>query len=89
MAEGHSKDSLISFVKYALSCAEIQSHLTYEASGVSGAAASSEDDQLVSFGSLVKSIWKEIWDSKADGYANFIMGKSCVPRDTYVHIYTC
>lgn len=79
MAEGHSKDSLLSFVNYALSFEEIQSLLTYEASGVGVVAASSEDDQLVGFGSRAKSTWKEIWDSRADGYADFIMRKCCVP----------
>jgi len=79
MSEGHGKDSLQSFVKYALSFGEIQSLLTYEATGVGVAAASSEDDQLVGFGSRAKSTWKEIWDGRAHGYADFIMGKSCVP----------
>ncbi|KAK9969791.1 hypothetical protein ABG768_027942 [Culter alburnus] len=79
MAEGHSKDSLLSFVNYALSFEEIQSLLTYEASGEGVVAASSEDDQLVGFGSRAKNTWKEIWDSRADGYADFIMRKSCVP----------
>lgn len=77
VAEGHGKDSLLSFVNYALSFEEIQSLLTYEASGVGVGAASSEDDQLVGFGSRAKSTWKEI--CRADGYADFIMKKSCVP----------
>ncbi|XP_076838320.1 uncharacterized protein LOC143483368 [Brachyhypopomus gauderio] len=79
MAEGHSKDSLQAFVHFALSFAEIQSVLHYEASGVGAATASSEDDQLVGFGSRAKSTWKEIWDSRADGYADFIVGKTCIP----------
>lgn len=79
MSEGHGKDSLQSFVNYALSFGEIQSLLAYEASGVGVAAASSEDDQLVGFGSRAKSTWKEIWDGRADGYADFILGKNCVP----------
>lgn len=78
-AEGHSKDSLLSFVNFALSFSEIQSLLAYEASGVGVVAASSEDDQLVGFGTRAKSTWKETWDSRSDGYAAFIMGKSCVP----------
>ncbi|CAJ1086771.1 uncharacterized protein LOC117815916 [Xyrichtys novacula] len=76
---GHAKDSLQSFVNYALGFAEIQSLCTYEASGVGVMAASSEDDQLVGFGTRAKSTWKEIWDSRADGYATFILGKVCVP----------
>ncbi|XP_029131124.2 uncharacterized protein [Labrus bergylta] len=76
---GHSKNSLQSFVNYSLSFAEIQSLRTYEASGGVVMAASLEDDQLVGFGTRAKSTWKEIWDSRADGYATFILGKSCVP----------
>lgn len=79
MAEGHSKDSLLSFVNYALSFAEIQSLHHYEASGMGVVAASTKDDQLVGFGSRAKSTLKEIWDTRDVGYANFIMGKSCVP----------
>ncbi len=78
MAEGHVKNSLLSLVNYALCFLEIQSLLTYEASGVGDVAASLEDDQLVGFGSRAKSTWKEIWYSRADGYADFIMRKSCV-----------
>ncbi|CAJ1050479.1 uncharacterized protein LOC114917180 [Xyrichtys novacula] len=76
---GHAKDSLQSFVNYALDFDEIQSLRTYEASGVGVLAASSEDDQLVGFGTRGKSTWKEIWDSRADGYAAFVLGKVCVP----------
>lgn len=57
--EGHSKDSLLSFVNYALSFAEIQSLLAYEARGEGVVTATSEDDQLVGFGDRAKSTWKE------------------------------
>ncbi|XP_069392276.1 uncharacterized protein [Paralichthys olivaceus] len=78
--EGHSKDSLLSFVNYALSFAEIQSLLAYEARGEGVVTATSEDDQLVGFGDRAKSTWKEIWDSRADGYAGFIIRKKgCLP----------
>ncbi|TWW62461.1 hypothetical protein D4764_04G0011080 [Takifugu flavidus] len=50
MADSHSKDSLQSFVSYALSFQEIQALLTYEAGRGDGVTASSEDDQLVGFG---------------------------------------
>ena len=51
MAEGHSKDSLLSFVSYAQSFQEIQSLLNYEEQKpVVTAAAALEDDQLVGFG---------------------------------------
>ncbi|XP_030594593.1 uncharacterized protein LOC115786543 [Archocentrus centrarchus] len=79
MAERHSKDSLQSFVQYALSFTEIKSLQDYEASRVSAAAeVSCEDDQLVGFGLRSKSTWKEIWDGRGDGYAAFIMEKSCI-----------
>lgn len=89
MAEGHNKDSLLSFVNYALSFAEIRCLRDYEASGVGVAAASSDDDQLVGFGSRAKSTWKEIWDSRADGYANFVMGKTCVPGTRMDKLQQC
>ncbi|XP_070404009.1 uncharacterized protein [Nothobranchius furzeri] len=75
-AEDHSKVSLQTCVKFALSFAEIKSVLGYEAGVVK---ASSEDEQQVGFGSRAKSTWKEIWDSRADGYADFILKKSCLP----------
>ncbi|TWW53181.1 hypothetical protein D4764_0104310 [Takifugu flavidus] len=79
MADSHSKDSLQSFVSYALSFQEIQALLTYEAGRGDGVTASSEDDQLVGFGARAKSTWKEIWDSRGDGYADFVTGRRCVP----------
>ncbi|XP_056884930.1 uncharacterized protein LOC130523588 [Takifugu flavidus] len=79
MADSHSKDSLQSFVSYALSFQEIQALLTYEARRGDGVTASSEDDQLVGFGARAKSRWKEIWDSRGDGYADFVIGRRCVP----------
>ncbi|TWW62954.1 hypothetical protein D4764_04G0016010 [Takifugu flavidus] len=78
-ADSHSKDSLQSFVSYALSFQEIQALLTYEAGRGDGVTASSEDDQLVGFGARAKSRWKEIWDSRGDGYADFVTGRRCVP----------
>ena len=77
IAEGHSKDSLLSFVDYALSFQEIQSLLDYEARSQVVTVAASEDDQLVGFGSRAKNTWREIWDSRDDGYAAFILKKSC------------
>ncbi|KAB5583886.1 hypothetical protein PHYPO_G00100990 [Pangasianodon hypophthalmus] len=41
--------------------------------------SSSEDDQLVGFGTRAKSTWRESWNSWADGYASFITGAACVP----------
>lgn len=76
ITEGHNKASLQTFVKYALSFTEITSLLSYKA-GVG--EASSEDEQLVGFGSRAKSTWKEVWESRADGFADFILKKSCLP----------
>lgn len=78
-SEGHNKDSLMSFKNYALSFDEIQSLLDYEASGVGVAKATSDDDQLVGFGSQAKRTWRDIWDNRADGYADFIKRKRCIP----------
>ncbi|XP_056900044.1 uncharacterized protein LOC130531887 [Takifugu flavidus] len=79
MTDSHSKDSLQSFVSYALSFQEIQALLTYDGRRGDGVTASSEDDQLVGFGARAKSTWKEFWDSRGDGYADFVTGKHCVP----------
>ncbi|KAL0151966.1 hypothetical protein M9458_052731, partial [Cirrhinus mrigala] len=79
MTEGNSKDSLLSFVSYAQSFEEIQSLLSYLCKNPAAPAALSEDNQLVGFGSRAKSTWLEIWDSRADGYASFVMKKTCVP----------
>lgn len=78
IAEGHSKDSLLSFVNYALSFQEIQSLLDYDkARSQVVTVAASEDDQLVGFGSRANNTWREIWDSRNDGYADFILNKRC------------
>lgn len=78
-AEGHSKHSLLSFVNYAHSFEEIESLLRYVSTTPAAPAASSEDDQLVGFGARAKSTWQEIWKSRADGYASFVLGATCVP----------
>ncbi|XP_010777786.1 uncharacterized protein [Notothenia coriiceps] len=77
MAEGHSKDSLLSFLSYALSFGEIQSLRDYEAKKTVVAAAVSEDEQLVGFGNRAKNTWRDIWDSRDDGYVAFIVKKKC------------
>lgn len=79
VSEGNGKDSLQSFLSFALSFSEIQSLRGYVSSGVGAAPASSDDDEVVGFGARAKSTWKEIWESRADGYAGFILGKTCVP----------
>ncbi|XP_038136108.1 uncharacterized protein LOC119780223 [Cyprinodon tularosa] len=78
LTESLPKVNLLTFVKYALSFKEIQDVLDYETNrGTS--ATTSEDDQLVGFGSRAKSTWKEIWDTREDGYTDFILKKSCLP----------
>ncbi|CAL8307421.1 unnamed protein product [Merluccius merluccius] len=76
MTEGHSKASMSSFVGYARSFGEIQSLLAYELEKPK-AQATSEDDQLIGFGSRSKITWREVWDRRADGYAAFIMRTNC------------
>ncbi|KAK5598372.1 hypothetical protein CRENBAI_013079 [Crenichthys baileyi] len=78
MTESLNKVNLLTFVKYALSFKDIQDALKYDASRDT-VATTSEDDQLVGFGSRAKSTWKEIWDAREDGYADFILKKSCLP----------
>ncbi|XP_073327802.1 uncharacterized protein [Pagrus major] len=75
---GNKKDSLLSFVSYARSFEEIQSLHCFD-SGKPTASAASEDDQLVGFGYRAKSTWREVWDSRADGYAAFILKTKCLP----------
>lgn len=80
MAAGHNKDSLLSFVNYSLGFKDIQSLVNYEEQKPPViAAAASEDDLLVGFGARANSTWREIWDSRVDGYAPFIFKKSCAP----------
>lgn len=79
VSQGHGKDSLQSFLSFALSFREIQSLRGYVASGVGAAPAPSDDDETVGFGKRAGDTWKEVWDSRADGYAGFILGKTCVP----------
>ncbi|KAJ4918373.1 hypothetical protein JOQ06_022225 [Pogonophryne albipinna] len=71
MAEGHSKDSLLSFLSHALGFGEIQSLRDYEAKKtvVVVAAAVSEDEQLVGFSTRATNTWRDIWDSRDDGSA--------------------
>ncbi|KAJ4939015.1 hypothetical protein JOQ06_028478 [Pogonophryne albipinna] len=65
------------FLSYALSFGEIQLLRDYEAKKTVVAAAVSEDEQLVGFGNRAKNTWRDIWDSRDDGYAAFIVKKKC------------
>ena len=81
VAKGHHKESLVSFLEYAQSFQEIRSLLIYEAERSSAPPpALSPDDNLVGFGKDYKDFtWKQVWDSRANGYAGFILKQRCVP----------
>ncbi|XP_029012357.1 uncharacterized protein LOC114858868 [Betta splendens] len=77
-AEGHNKDSLMSFLRYAPSFREKQDLLSFEAKKTVPLEGVPEDDQLVGFGSRGDQTWRQMWDSRNDGYTAFILKKSCV-----------
>ncbi|XP_056293449.1 uncharacterized protein LOC130208388 [Pseudoliparis swirei] len=85
MAAGHNKDSLLSFINYSLMFREIQSLLNYEEHKPVMTAAASEDDQLVGFGTCAYSTWREVWESREDGYASFILKKKNCTAGTKMH----
>ncbi|KAJ8353223.1 hypothetical protein SKAU_G00207900 [Synaphobranchus kaupii] len=65
-AEGHSKDSLLSFLEYAHSFQEIQNLLAYEGKKQAPpVTVASVGDNLVGFGQRALSTWKEVWESRA------------------------
>ncbi|KAJ8353225.1 hypothetical protein SKAU_G00207920 [Synaphobranchus kaupii] len=79
-AEGHSKDSLLSFLEYAHSFQEIQDLLAYEGKKQAPpVSVASVGDNLVGFGQRALSTWKDVWESRADGYAYFILARKCAP----------
>lgn len=78
VAEGHSKDSSPSFVNYVLSFEDIQ----FRHSG-----AASQNDQMVGFGSRASCTWREIWDSRDDGFAAFILRKIYTPGASCYNTY--
>ena len=66
----HKKDSVTSFLAYAQSFEEISALLKYEAErSKAPPPAVSPDDNLVGFGKRAKDTWKQVWDSRDDGYA--------------------
>ncbi|XDV45272.1 hypothetical protein PO909_013392 [Leuciscus waleckii] len=77
--EGPCKDSLISFLEYSRSFKEIEDLKQYLSQRPDPVAVLTEDDTTVGFGSRTKDTWREIWDTRADGYASFIMRQKCVP----------
>ena len=77
---GHSKDSLLSFLQYCRGFKELEDLRRYLAERPAPAAVETEEDNLVGFGAKAKATWGEIWKSRADGFASFILHKSCVPN---------
>ncbi|XP_063069017.1 uncharacterized protein LOC134460571 [Engraulis encrasicolus] len=82
--EGHGKVNLHTFLRYARSYQEIEARLAYEAAQpqaaqpqAADAAPLSDHDRLVGFGKRPKSTWGEVWESRADGYASFILSQHC------------
>jgi len=77
--EGPCKDSLISFLEYSRSFKEIEDLKQYLSQRSDPLPVLTEDDNTVGFGSRARDTWKKIWDTRADGYAFFIMRQKCVP----------
>ncbi|XP_028451767.1 uncharacterized protein LOC114567070 [Perca flavescens] len=76
--QGHNKDSLLSFLDYARSFQEIRDLREYLASRLPAPPVASEGDNTVGFGARAKDTWRQIWESRADGYAAFIVGVKCI-----------
>ena len=77
---GHSKDSLLSFLQYCRGFKELEDLRRYLAQRPAPAAVETEEDNLVGFGTRAKATWGEIWKSRADGFASFILRQRCVPN---------
>ena len=76
--QGHSKDSLLSFLDYARSFQEIQDLRNYLISRNPAEPVASEGDNIVGFGRRAKTTWRQIWESRADGYAAYISRQKCI-----------
>ncbi|XP_056110387.1 uncharacterized protein LOC130087886 isoform X1 [Rhinichthys klamathensis goyatoka] len=77
--EGPCKDSLISFLEYSRSFKEIEDLKQYLSQRPDPVPVLTEDDNTVGFGSRAQDTWRKIWETRADGYAFFIMRQKCVP----------
>ncbi|XP_039534232.1 uncharacterized protein LOC120483341 [Pimephales promelas] len=77
--EGPKKDSLLSFLEYSRSFQEIEDLLKYLTGRSVAPPVRNEDDNLVGFGINAEKTWRDVWESRADGYAAFILQKQCVP----------
>ncbi|KAK9533146.1 hypothetical protein VZT92_008298 [Zoarces viviparus] len=75
---GNSKDSLLSFLDYSRSFQEIEELREYLFSRKPAPPVASESDNVVGFGTRAKDTWRQIWESRADGYAAFILGVKCI-----------
>ncbi|XP_028461704.1 uncharacterized protein LOC114573624 [Perca flavescens] len=76
--QGHNKDSLLSFLDYARSFQLIRDLREYLASRLPAPPVASEGENTVGFGARAKDTWRQIWESRADGYAAFIVGVKCI-----------
>ncbi|XP_056274319.1 uncharacterized protein LOC130196317 [Pseudoliparis swirei] len=76
--QGNSKDSLLSFLDYARSFQEVEDLREYLSSRKPASPVASEGDTIVGFGVRAKDTWEQIWKSRADGYAAFILGVKCI-----------
>lgn len=76
--QGHGKDSLLSFLDYARTFQEIEDLWQYLLSRKPAPTVATEDDTTVGFGVRAKDTWRQIWESRADGYAAFISRVKCV-----------
>jgi len=77
--EGPKKDSLLSFLEYSRSFQEIEDLLKYLTGRSVAPPVRNEDDNLVGFGINAEKTWRDVWESRADGYTAFILQKQCVP----------
>ncbi|XP_048017628.1 uncharacterized protein LOC125249384 isoform X2 [Megalobrama amblycephala] len=77
--EGPCKDSLIFFLEYSRSFKEIEDLKQYLSQRPDPMPVLSEHDNIVAFGTRAQDTWRKIWETRADGYASFIMRQKCVP----------
>lgn len=76
---GHRKDSLLSFLEYSRSFKEVEDLRRFLSERPAAPVVAREEDNLVGFGAKAQNTWGQIWKSRADGYAAFIMTTKCVP----------
>ncbi|XP_069377509.1 uncharacterized protein [Paralichthys olivaceus] len=79
--QGHAKESLLSFLDYASSFQDIMDLRAYLSSRKPSSPVASEGDNIVGFGARARDTWRKIWETRADGYAAFILGVKCVKNN--------